>query len=97
MTSRSIYTDLIETLWNVKDGLRIQRSRESIDLIETLWNVKDHRSEDQKRSRFDLIETLWNVKSVETGKNNNVNLRFNRDIVECKVSLIASSFQSFGI
>ena len=56
---------LIETLWNVKDGLYNGSVWCETVLIETLWNVKAGaycRIWDCKRV---LIETLWNVKSGE--------------------------------
>ena len=33
-------TDLIETLWNVKEGGYVKKGGIVFDLIETLWNVK---------------------------------------------------------
>ena len=32
---------LIETLWNVKSGIRAVITSSAVVLIETLWNVKD--------------------------------------------------------
>ena len=53
---------LIETYWNVKDGV-LSISRLPINvLIETYWNVK---TPDDIRYLIDndvLIETYWNVK-----------------------------------
>ena len=55
------------------------------DLIETLWNVKPSYDTISDASEWDLIETLWNVKDARSIINGHVDLRFNRDIVECKV------------
>ena len=33
-------SDLIETLWNVKEGGYVKKGGIVFDLIETLWNVK---------------------------------------------------------
>ena len=56
------------------------------DLIETLWNVKEEEKVEETLKLYDLIETLWNVKKARDTSGLGVTIRFNRDIVECKVS-----------
>ena len=72
-------------MWNVKavgtDGIFRGRS----DLIETLWNVKCIVIHVYPAAVIDLIETLWNVK-LYRGFFSARLTRFNRDIVECKVT-----------
>ena len=55
------------------------------DLIETSWNVKESFQRVPYTLRVDLIETSWNVKSIIIFFPRVRSLRFNRNIVECKV------------
>ena len=76
--------DLIETLWNVKDGGGDIPAVPETDLIETLWNVKAIIN-----LRPVLLRPGFNRDIVECKEDNNVAIntgeeRFNRDIVECK-------------
>ena len=57
------YSDLIDTLWNVKANLYGVLDTAPVDLIDTLWNVKLYQAK-QIASYNDLIDTLWNVKFV---------------------------------
>ena len=34
------FADLIDTLWNVKEGKKFTKQQRCSDLIDTLWNVK---------------------------------------------------------
>ena len=81
---------LIETLWNVNcNSPSIYPSVETV-LIETLWNVNQPLPEKKAAACKVLIETLWNVNSkdyiIELSA-----LRFNRNIVECKLIFSACS------
>ena len=76
-------SDLIDTLWNVKNAAIQERVYERVDLIDTLWNVKRMHSGMESEVWTDLIDTLWNVKAVVV-VGAGVARRFNRYIVECK-------------
>ena len=76
--------DLIETLWNVKFLFHAGKLESVYDLIETLWNVKLILQILAAMELWDLIETLWNVKGFVKVQHGDVQMRFNRDIVECK-------------
>ena len=82
---------LIETLWNVKVENAYADFAKQIVLIETLWNVKFSASVHYRQIIRVLIETLWNVKLLEEVKKQIPVVCFNRNIVECKVSLKRSS------
>ena len=82
-----VHPDLIETSWNVKKkGSDADRDRKT-DLIETSWNVKEQYARSGIRMEQDLIETSWNVKYLSLGWYQ-MATRFNRNIVECKVSCL---------
>ena len=73
--------------------------RVMMDLIETSWNVKVFYTYHLLLHVCDLIETSWNVKmqlkpSIRISEN-----RFNRNIVECKVSMYLSTlaFDAFDL
>ena len=68
-----------------------------MDLIETLWNVKFTDVDIEKYNDRDLIETLWNVKAFQHVPDCIVIPRFNRDIVECKGSILIVAFSSSRI
>ena len=59
-----------------------------VDLIDTLWNVKLVTERAGFRPAADLIDTLWNVK-LSVVFLFLFHSRFNRYIVECKVSTLA--------
>ena len=60
-TLRTLYLELIETLWNVNDMEAILKELQKIELIETLWNVNSLSIYFMKLVATELIETLWNV------------------------------------
>ena len=60
-TLRMSILELIETLWNVNQFVRIGLQRGILELIETLWNVNWGANAYAKKRISELIETLWNV------------------------------------
>ena len=54
-------TELIDTLWNVNFGKRLEIMLKHIELIDTLWNVNTNLDDVAKQLGFELIDTLWNV------------------------------------
>ncbi len=75
---------LIETYWNVKNGvLSISRLPVNV-LIETYWNVKLKNGGTHIMKSSVLIETYWNVKSIVTLILAVFSCRINRNILECK-------------
>ena len=62
-----------------------------------MWNVKFLHHKLQLAQVRDLIETLWNVKLVVGWQSHDEEIRFNRDIVECKaVSDACAVFSDSG-
>ena len=57
---------LIETSWNVKNFLFVDRSIVRMVLIETSWNVKNRMRITADKITPVLIETSWNVKKAAT-------------------------------
>ena len=80
--------NLIETLWNVKASWNESKYPELRDLIETLWNVKKITVSYADEGATDLIETLRNVKYVLNDLHYSHYIKFNRDIVECKIEIM---------
>ena len=56
-----VYTELIETLWNVNVYSGAGSVVKSQELIETLWNVNYIPFYKWVIFIYELIETLWNV------------------------------------
>ena len=77
--------DLIEPYWNVKFVDYNQPPDNTLDLIEPYWNVKRVSVLAGRYLVRDLIEPYWNVKIVPPPATPVVP-RFNRTILECKVS-----------
>ena len=80
----SVYTVLIETLWNVNNGEGLDVFTPADVLIETLWNVNIIAAEAGTPSGLVLIETLWNVNNVGYHMDYREEQGINRNIVECK-------------
>ena len=78
------FSDLIDTLWNVKADAAAGICDCALDLIDTLWNVKMLTAFSAFIHVSDLIDTLWNVKYYAHVKDEMFTARFNRYIVECK-------------
>ena len=56
-----MYTELIDTLWNVNIMPALFAVRVSVELIDTLWNVNAEYSFKDIDLSSELIDTLWNV------------------------------------
>ena len=85
---------LIETSWNVKVELQIERFFDSLVLIETSWNVKSDMTLRKAPELQVLIETSWNVKVEYINFLLSHHLRINRNIVECKGVKTGSTFEA---
>ena len=83
-----ILLNLIETLWNVKLPWSADKEKKNWNLIETLWNVKKITVSYADEGATDLIETLRNVKYVLNDLHYSHYIKFNRDIVECKIEIM---------
>ena len=75
---------LIETSWNVKVELQIERFFDSLVLIETSWNVKEKK---RKKHHKGIIGINRNIVECKVGYDVAESTRaagINRNIVECK-------------
>ena len=82
---------LIETSWNVKNRMSITADKITPELIETSWNVKKKLKTIMRICRRVLIETSWNVKLYTTFYIVSIH-RINRNIVECKVLKVYTTY-----
>ena len=55
------FSELIDTLWNVNEVVRIRCDLSTLELIDTLWNVNELQSSSNYKELMELIDTLWNV------------------------------------
>ena len=78
---------LIETYWNVKHSLTMQKSVSLLVLIETYWNVKVIEDRNALTVESVLIETYWNVKILYSLGTLPI-ISINRNILECKVCMM---------
>ena len=85
---------LIETSWNVKVELQIERFFDSLVLIETSWNVKEKK---RKKHHKGIIGINRNIVECKVGYDVAESTRaagINRNIVECKGVKTGSTFEA---
>ena len=58
-------SELIDTLWNVNEGIPLKKEKNTLELIDTLWNVNDGKKEEFVKkvlgiNRY-IMECKWQI------------------------------------